>query len=239
MREICHRCGGELSAADSSAREARSPFCPHCGAPQLLLSDYTEPLSTGTEAALTGPSTGTLPPPRPNQIDWRMAVRIAAIVAAVAAVLSLAAARLPNISLLSTMWVVTASLTTLALYQRRRPLATMNAGVGAKIGVLVGIALVFSLGAALSVGLVVARYKLQAMAGFDAETAQAMKAQLDQLAASRPIPPEMVAQITSIEFRTGWILAVLGIVFAGVFLISIFGGAVGGLLRTRRFVPKV
>jgi hypothetical protein len=30
-----------------------------------------------------------------------------------------------------------------------------------------------------------------------------------------------------------------GIALGGVFLISIFGGAVGGLLRTRRFNPKV
>ena len=93
-------------------------------------------------------------------------MRISVIVAAVAAVLGLVAAKVPTISPLSTIWVISASLTTLALYQRRRPLATMNAGVGAKIGILVGVVLVVFLGAALSAGMVVARYGLHAMAGF-------------------------------------------------------------------------
>lgn len=184
-------------------------------------------------------STGALPPPRPNQIDWRIAIQIAAIVAAVGAGLSLLAASLPNTSPLSTIWVLSASLTTLAMYQRRRPLATMNAGVGAKIGILVGLALVFFLGAALSAGMATARYKLHSMAAFDAETAKALKMQIDQLAATRPIPPDSLALINSPEFRGAMMLTGFGLALGGVFLISIFGGAVGGLLRTRRFNPKV
>jgi len=238
MRQTCHRCCGELSESNASASESRSPFCPHCGAPQLLLSDYTEPLSTGAELP-AGASTGALPPPRPNQIDWRIAIQIAAIVAAVGAGLSLLAASLPNTSPLSTIWVLSASLTTLAMYQRRRPLATMNAGVGAKIGILVGLALVFFLGAALSAGMATARYKLHSMAAFDAETAKALKMQIDQLAATRPIPPDSLALINSPEFRGAMMLTGFGLALGGVFLISIFGGAVGGLLRTRRFNPKV
>jgi hypothetical protein len=238
MRETCHRCGGELSESNASASESRSPFCPHCGAPQLLLSDYTEPLSTGAEQA-SGASTGALPPPRPNQTDWRLAIQIAALVAAVGAGLSLLAARLPNTSPLSTIWVISASLTTLAMYQRRRPLATMNAGVGAKIGILVGLALVLFLGAALSGGMAVARYRLHSLAGFDADMAKMFKVQLDQLAATRPVPPDSVALINSPEFRAAVMLTGFGFALGGVFLISIFGGALGGLLRTRRFNPKV
>jgi ABC-type antimicrobial peptide transport system permease subunit len=237
MREFCHRCGGELSDDPSPATGGRSPFCPHCGAPQLLLSDYTEPLSTGAELP-AGASTGTLPPPRPNQIDWRVAISIAAIVAAVGAGLSLLAARLPNTSALSTIWVISASLTTLAMYQRKRPLATMNAGVGAKIGVVVGLAMLFFLGAALSVGMAVARYKLHSMSGFDADVAKTLKMQIDQLAATRPVPPDSLELINSPEFRAAMMLTGFGIALGGVFLISVFGGAVGGLLRTRRFSPK-
>jgi hypothetical protein len=238
MGEYCHRCGGELSAFNASASESRSPFCPHCGAPQLLLSDYTEPLSTGAGSP-AGTSTGTLPPPRPNQIDWRTAVRIAAIVAAVGAGLSLLAARVPIASPLGTIWVVSASMTTLAMYQRRRPLATMNAGVGAKIGILVGLALVLFLGAALSAGMVFARYRLHSLSGFDADMAKALKMQLDQLAATRPIPLDSLALINSPEFRAAIMLTGFGIALGGVFVISIFGGALGGLLRTRRFTPKI
>ena len=238
MREYCHRCGGELTESKSPAGGVLPPFCPHCGAPQLLLSDYSEPLSTGADLP-AGASTGTLPPPRPNQIDWSLAVRIAGLIAAVGAVLSLLAAKVPNISPISTVWVISASLTTLAIYQRRRPLALMNAGVGAKFGILVGFALVFFLGAALSIGMAVARYKLHSLAGFDAETAKALKLQIDQLAATRPIPPDSLALIRSPEFRAAMMFTGFSIVLGGVFLISVFGGAVGGLLRTRRLNPKL
>lgn len=238
MREFCHHCGGELSSSHSASGEARPSFCPHCGAPQLLLSDYTEALSTGADPA-GGVSTGMLPPPRPNQIDWRIAIRIAAVVAAVGAGLSLLAAGIPNVSPLSTVWVVSASLTTVAIYQRRRPLALMNAGVGARLGTLVGLILIFSLGAALSIGMVAARYKLHSMSSFDAETAKALKMQIDQIAATRPIPPEGLVLVNSPEFRAVMMLTGFGVVLGGVLLISIFGGAVGGLLRTRRFVPKI
>lgn len=219
-----------------NSSDGRSPFCPHCGAPQLLLSDYAEPLSTGTEEAVfpVATSTGNLPPPRPNQIDWKLALRSATIVAGIAVVLSAIGAKIPNVSPISTIWIISSSLTTLALYQRRRPLASMNAGIGAKIGILVGITLVFALGAALSVGTVIARFSLHAMGGFDSDTARAMKLQIDQVSATRPIPAESMALINSLQFRTTMMLAGFGIVLFFVFLISIFGGAVAGLLRTRR-----
>lgn len=237
MHEICHRCGGELPAV-GFASDGRSPFCPHCGSPQLLLSDYTEPLSTGIEVAATGASTGTLPPPRPNQVDWQMALRGSVIVGAIASFLSVVAARIPNVSVVSSVWIVSASLTTLALYQRRRPLASMNAGVGAKIGILVGITLAFFLAATLSTGLVVARFVLHNLSGFDAEIAMAMKLQLQQLAAARPIPPDSLALINSLQFRATMMLTTFGIILFAILLISIFGGAIGGMLRTRRFSPK-
>jgi hypothetical protein len=236
MPEFCHRCGGELSPL---AGDGRPPFCPHCGAPQLLLSEYTEPLSTAASSdAFAGPTAGTLPPPRPNHVDWKMALGSAAIVGAVAAVLSAISARSPNLSPISTIWIISASLTTLAIYQRRRPLASMNAGVGAKIGMLVGIVLATFLGAMLSVGLVIARYGLHSLSGFDADMAQAMKAQVQQLAASRPVPPESLALINSLQFRTTMMLTGVGLVLFFVLLISIFGGAVGGMLRTRRLGTK-
>ena len=47
MREVCHRCGGEVPAGSGE-----SPFCPHCGAPQLYLSvDY----QSGEESKVRGP----------------------------------------------------------------------------------------------------------------------------------------------------------------------------------------
>lgn len=168
-----------------------------------------------------------------------MALRSALYVAAVAAVLSVIGARLPGVSVVGSVWVISASLTTLALYQRRRPLAAMNAGVGARIGLLVGTVLIFVLAATLSAGLCVGRYSLHVMANIDAEMALAMKAQLDQLAISRPIPSDVLVLVSSLQFRAAMMLCYFSIILFTILLISVFGGAVGGLLRTRRFGRRV
>jgi hypothetical protein len=224
MQELCHRCGAELSTGDGS-----NSFCPHCGAPQLVLSDSAEPLSTGT----SGPnSTGTLPPPIPNPIDWEIAIRCALLVAAVAAVLSFIATRFQILSPLSSIWILSASLTTLALYQRRRPLAVMNARIGARIGTLVGVALgLFAVSTA--VGAVLGRFVLHSMGDLDAMI-QVSKAQIDQLIATKQLPPPAVAMVTSPEFRTGFMLFAFSLGLFFILIVSIFGGALGGLLRSRR-----
>src|ERR1700733_3185097 len=132
MQEYCHRCGGELPVSDGT-----SPFCPHCGSPQIYLQDYEQ--QTGASEADT---TGTTPPPKPQQVEWRTAIRCAALVAGIAAVLSLLSVRLQMVSPLSWLWTVSGSLITLALYQWRRPLAWMDARIGARIGVVAGLALI-------------------------------------------------------------------------------------------------
>jgi len=114
-----------------------SPFCPHCGSPQIYLQNY-EQQNEGLEAD----TTGAIPPPRPQRVEWKTAIRCAATVAGVAAGLSLVSQRVQVVSLLSLFWTISGSMITLALYQRRRPLAWMDAGIGARIGLVVGLALV-------------------------------------------------------------------------------------------------
>ena len=77
------------------------------------------------------------------------------------------------------------------------------------------------------------------MSSFDAETSKALKLQIDQLAATRPIPPESLALINFSGVSLSDDAYRLWNCSWGVFLISIFGGAVGGLLRTRRISPQV
>jgi hypothetical protein len=221
MHELCHRCGAELPAGDGAP-----PFCPQCGAPQLTLSDYSEPLSTGS-------TTGTLPPPLPNPIDWQNAIRCAFAVAFVAAILNLIALRFDLASLLSTVWVLTASLTTLALYQRLRPLAAMNARLGARIGILVGVILDLFLATAQTIGALLLRFGLHKRNEFD-DMADMMNAQWTQLAATRSIDPSALALIHSSEFRTTMMLIVVGAGLVMILLFSVLGGALGGLLRARR-----
>jgi hypothetical protein len=226
MQEYCHRCGGELPASDGM-----SPFCPHCGSPQIYLQDY-EQQSGAAEAA----TTGAFPPPRPQQVEWKTAIRCAVLVAGVAAVLILVSERVQVVTLLSLLWTVSGSMITLALYQRRRPLAWMDAGIGARIGVVVGLALVACLGIVWGVCGLVARYVLHSLAGFDAQFTQMLHAQVEKAAATTPEPPEVVRFLYSPEARAGMMLAGFGMVSGGLVVLSTVGGAVGGFMRTRRKV---
>src|SRR5580704_11290045 len=217
MHEFCHRCGGELQAGDDA-----STFCPHCGSPQIYLQDYEE--QTGAPEADT---TGAVPPPHPRQVEWKTAIRCAVLVAAIAALLGIVASRVQVISPVSWVWTISGSLITLALYQRRRPLAWMDAGIGARIGVVVGLALVTGFAVAMAVGGLLARYALHSMAGFDAELTQMMHAQIEKAAATAPQPPEVIGFLYSPEVRAGMMLAGFSMLSGVLLVLSTIGGAVG------------
>ena len=224
MHEYCHRCGGELPAG-----RGESPFCPHCGSPQLFLPDYEE--QTGSAEADT---TGAAAPPRPQQVEWKTAIRCAALVAGIAAVLGLVSARVQLMSPLTWLWTVSGSLITLALYQKRRPQAWMDAGVGARIGVIVGLALMACFAVAMAGAGLVARFGLHSMAGFDAELTQMLHAQIQKASATAPQPPEVVRFLYSPEVRAGMMLAGFAMLSGILLVLSTVGGTVGGFLRTRR-----
>jgi hypothetical protein len=226
MHEYCHRCGGELPSRDEA-----SPFCPHCGSPQLYLQDY-EQQSGGVEAD----TTGAIPPPRPQQVEWKTAIRCAVLVAGIAAVLSLVSARVQLLSPLCWLWTISGSILTLALYQRRRPLAWMDARVGARIGVVVGLALVVCFAFAIAIGGLVARYGLHTMAGVDALMTETMHAAFEKAAAVAPAPAESQRFWYSPEVRAGWVLATLTMMAGFVLVLSTVGGALGGFMRMRRKV---
>jgi hypothetical protein len=208
-----------------------SPFCPHCGSPQIYLQDY-EQQSGGAEAD----TTGAIPPPRPQQVEWKTAIRCAALVAGVAVGLGLMSQRVQVISLLSLLWTISGSMIALALYQRRRPLAWMDAGVGARIGLVVGLALVAFLGIAWAAGGLVARYGLHSLAGFDAELTRTIHDAFEKAAAVAPQPPDTQRFWFSPEFRAGMMLFGFGMVSTFLLILSTVGGAVGGFVRMRRKV---
>jgi hypothetical protein len=112
----------------------------------------------------------------------------------------------------------------------------MDAGVGARIGVVVGLALVTGYAVAMAVGGLVARYVLHSMAGFDAELTQMLHAQVEKAAATTPEPPDVVRFLYSPEVRAGMMLAGFAMVSGVLLVMSTIGGAVGGLLRMRRKV---
>jgi hypothetical protein len=237
MQQHCHRCGGELSEGDGV-----TTFCPHCGAPQLYLPEYDRP-----DGAAEQDSTGTPPPPLPQMVEWKTAIRCAVVVAGIAAALTVLAMGLPGIPLLGTVgtfWTLTAAMTAVAFYQRRRPLAKMDARVGARIGFTTGLALVACIMIATAAAGVVARYALHRTAGFDAQVTEQLAELVRQTtvqashsaAAGSPELAGFVRFMATPEFRAGYVLGTVAFVSAVLLLFSTLGGAVGGLFRTRRRV---
>lgn len=219
MQQLCHRCDGELAPGEAS------PFCPHCGAPQIYLSEAAEANSPTSDD-----STGVLPPPHPQQVEWKTAILCAILVALIAAILSVLSTKIPAFSFVSWLWTVSASVVALSIYQRRRPQARMDATVGARIGIVVGFTLITSIGIAMAIAGLVARFGLHSMGIFDAE----LRAQIDKAASANPQPVEVMRYIYSSEFKAGMMLAGFSMLAGLVVVMSTVGGAVGGLLRTRR-----
>ena len=208
-----------------------SPFCPHCGSPQIYLQDHEQ--QNGDAEPDT---TGAMAPPRPQQVEWKTAIRCAALVAVVAAGLSLVSQRVQAISLFSLVWIISGSMITLALYQRRRPLAWMDAGVGARIGLVVGLALVACLGFAWAASGLVARYGLHNMGAFDAQLARTVHDSFEKASSIAQQSPNAKGFWYSPEARAGMMLAGFGMMSGFLLILSTVGGAVGGFMRTRRKV---
>ena len=237
MQVFCHKCGEELPSASGE-----SPFCPNCGSPQLYLSLENQSVETGGEPQ-TGadgtPTTGTLPPPRPRQVEWKTAIRCAVLVAGIGSALTLVSLRVDVLSPVRFIWILFASLITLGLYQKRRPTAWMDVRVGAHIGLVVGLCMALGLCLSMAGWGLVARFGLHTMGGFDAQVSAQLAESLRQAqqimaARSMPAAPEMMAMEKAPEFR-GW-YALFYCAFLSMVLVtlSMVGGAIGGMLRTRR-----
>jgi hypothetical protein len=169
-------------------------------------------------------------------VEWRTAIQCALLVGGVAAALSLMSARVQLISPVTWLWTISGSMITLALYQKRRPLAWMDAGVGARVGIVVGLALVMCLAVATAGAGLVSRYGLHSMSGFDAELTQALHAQIEKAAATTPQPPDVLQFLYSPEVRAGVMLAGFAMVSGVLLVLSTVGGALGGFMRMRRKV---
>jgi hypothetical protein len=228
MQQTCHRCGGDLAEGSGE-----SPFCPHCGSPQLFLALENQSVETGGEGG--SPSTGVAAPPKGQQVEWKTAILCAAAVAGVGSVLTLVAMRVDVLSPVSLLWILSASLITLGFYQKRKPAALLDVRVGARIGAVVGICLALELGVTMAGAGLVARFVLHSMGNFDAAmAAQIAVVEKTMQQQGTPAPASFLRFIGSPEFRAGSMLATFGLVSAGLLVLSVLGGAFAGLLRMRR-----
>ncbi len=228
MGETCHRCGEVLAAGGGE-----SPFCPHCGAPQLYLSlDFQSPETGGERKPEDDAASKAAQVLRLRQIEWKTAIRCALVVAGVAGLLLLAGIRVPLLRPASLLWIMSASLITMGLYERRQPRAWMDASVGARIGLVGGLCQVVGLGSVAAVAGVILRFGLHSMGTFDDAVAGIIQKVIQQ--STTPFPPEAIQLAHSQEFRAAYILFVYAFLAVMLLVLSMLGGAFAGLMRTRR-----
>ncbi len=249
MRELCHRCHGELpfsTFGDRHDDESAFLFCPRCGAPQILLQDHMR-IETPSSTAAEG-STGALPPPRPgnvgkNNVDWRAAIVAGALVAAIGAVLSVLGMKYLAVGFVGTVWTISCAVLTLGLYARQRPILKMDGKVGMRIGVIAGVLMISAIGPATAATGVVLRFGTHQMAQFDQESAQRRKdlqAQFLEILKKNTDDKDLITQysaaINSPQANSPEMLA--GSALAGgalqgliLILLSAGGGAFAGMMR--------
>ena len=233
MHETCHRCGEDIATAIASASSTTNAYCPHCGAPQLYLPEYVP-----SDSGVVADGSAAAPPPLVSgrQIDWHAALRSAAVVALGGAVLTLVAAAFPVLGMANWIWVVSGSVIALGMYQKQRPLASMDAGVGARIGLVVGVLLSAGLGFATAIVGLVVRFGTRGMGQFDSAMTERLHAQVKLMAATNPLPPDLIGFFYSPEFVAGMMLTMCAIVAGIVIAISTAGGAFAGMMRAAKRV---
>ena len=229
MAAFCHRCGGELATA-----AGESTFCQHCGAPQLRVLE--ENVLANTSASLSS-SAETKAGVTSVQMVWATAVSYAAAVAGVSALLMIAVMWLPAGFPLAWLWTVCGGVVVLGLYQKRHPAALVNARMGAHVGLIYGLFALTTLSLAVAGSGLIARFGLHTMGNLDALLNGAMRQAAQQQAAqpgALALSAEQIRTFYSPEVRAGLALFLLAVSAGSLMLFSAIGGAVGGMMRTRR-----
>jgi hypothetical protein len=225
MELVCHRCGNSLGEGEG--------FCPHCGAPQLVV-DTSEPL-------------GVQPPPQRlagdmPRVQWRTGIASALLIAVPVGLLSVLGTGM------STLLVIAGGFATIALYRRRTDAST-DGRIGWRLGSVLGAASAFFATAAWAVQLVVERYLLHRGAEIDKLFAAAAQQQVDYWmkasAQQGQQPPEVMHFVHNVasfllspdghaasQLSTAIVMSITMVLFAAV------GGAIAGRLLAARPRPQ-
>jgi ribosomal protein L40E len=212
MEQVCHRCGGVLSSADT--------FCPHCGAPQLRYETSEE----SAQYANAAPAQ-RLTARNPNAVHWRDAIVVAAMVAVPAGVLSALLG-------LEALWGIAGGMAIVSLY-RRRSGALPTANVGWRIGALLGLFATVVATLTDGITLVVQRYALHQGAALDSRYRDIGQQLVDQLTRSNPEAAAVLPGFLHFWLTPDGAAAMVLINAAGVAIFMLIFASIGGALGAR------
>lgn len=226
MERLCHRCSNALREDDS--------FCPHCGAPQLLVEAADSSFAQQPVLQMRGQSQGG--------VHWRAAIGSALLVAVPVGLLS-------ALTRTSFFFVLAGGFASIALYRRRTSAAT-DGRIGWRVGAVLGSASAFLATAAWAAQLVIERYLLHHGAAidalFNAAAQQEVKYWMQASAQQGPQPPEVMHALQAVasfmlspdghaasQLTTAIVMSLSMILFAAA------GGAIAGrVLAVRRRVQR-
>lgn len=167
-------------------------------------------------------------------VVWRGAIYCAALTGGIAAALTLLSLALPPVVLLAWFWAVGAPVVALGIYSSRFRQTRIVPAFGARLGLLCGLAIFFSMTTVNTAGLLLARFAFHSaaqidgqLAGFFAQVRTTIQAQ------GGPAQAQALAWLAKPEDRLGLLLAMSGLILAMYLGLSAAGGAFAALLRAR------
>ncbi|MHB1698891.1 MAG: hypothetical protein ACYCSN_01950 [Acidobacteriaceae bacterium] len=213
------------------------PFCAHCGAPQLSVPPQelpeTSPSGEGDLASAVLSAAGGLPAQHPNDAQWKPIVQVCLWVGAAAGILCGASMVFPPLYTVCFFWTLSGAMIALALYHRRVPLAKIDAGAGARIGLLTGLFMAAAMTAVGSIFLALMRFVWHKGADFDAQISDAIHQGMARAAENNPDPQMVQSSLKFLltpEGRAGYTLAMVAFLAILLVLFSALSGAVGARL---------
>jgi len=219
MEITCSRC--------HQAVPSDSCYCPACGLPQLV---YSSEESGGTfqperEAAI---------PHDPSSVEWRSALRVAAILAVPAGLLSCG---FSPVGLLGLFWVAAAAAWAVGLYVRRQRSAGITTGAGARIGLVTGLIAGWLAFGATALAFFAKRFWLHQGQDFDqvwqAMVNQTMQQQMQAANADLQAANAFRSLMLSPEGRAGLLLIGMLVLEIALLGFAAAGGALGARLTAR------
>ncbi len=238
---LCSRCQGDLP----SEVDGDLTYCPHCGAPQIVLSEDLRDQFEQQRLAAQSPSAShpdAVPVDSvtdPTATLWQPALQLIGLAGALFALLLLVAFAFPALSVFALLWTLIAPIVLLGAYATRHPSSRITTRFGARFGMLTGLCLSLVGLSVNSLRLLAERFLLHRGPQLDQAIAQVftqMQTQpmQQQLAAQQPAEYQQLLAILQVpEFRIGIILASCALVILLYTVYTTLSGAFSGLLRSR------
>ncbi len=156
---LCSRCHGDLPVEVSGDLL----YCPHCGAPQVILSEELREQFEQQQLAAQNPASAAEmenlpiePVSDPTAIVWPRALQLIALGGALFGLLLLAGLTFPALGLFAVLWLLIAPIVLVGIYAARHPQSRITVRFGARFGLLTGL----SIGVA---GLLIGTFRLLVM----------------------------------------------------------------------------